>query len=547
MSRRNAVSLTPSQIKHFHLPFKDGGARIAINHPGKEQMLDRAAVNGSFDMIVIGGGVNGAGIARDAQGRGLRVALFEQNDLASATSQWSTKLIHGGLRYLEHYKFRLVREALIEREVLLRIAPHIMWPLRFVLPHHKGLRPAWLLRLGLFLYDNLGGRKILPGTKTLNLRKDITGEALKDEFTLGFEYSDGWVQDARLVVLNCMDAAEHGARVSPRTRVVSAERADGLWRVTVENKDSKVREIVTAKILINAAGPWVAQVFANVIRANAPAKVRLVQGSHVVVKKLYDHDRCYIFQNADGRIIFSIPYENGFTLIGTTDQDWKDDPAKVKISKDEKRYLVAAASEYFKKPITMEDIVWDYSGVRPLYDDGASKAQEATRDYVLTLDDENGAPPLVSVFGGKITTYRKLSEAVFRKLDLHLTEQAKAKAGWTAKEPLPGGDMAWDGAKPLSIELRTKLPWLGEDEAFRIARTYGTRVWKVFASVTTQADAGRDFGAGLTEAELIYMRDHEWAHDMQDALYRRTKLGLHMSEQQRQAVSAYLQKTVAVV
>jgi glycerol-3-phosphate dehydrogenase len=509
-------------------------------------MLDRAAADGHFDMIVIGGGVNGAGIARDAQGRGLKVALFEQNDLASATSQWSTKLIHGGLRYLEHYKFRLVREALIEREVLLRIAPHIMWPLRFVLPHQKGLRPAWLLRLGLFLYDNLGGRKILPGTKTLDLRKDIAGQVLKDEFVKGFEYSDGWVQDARLVVLNCMDAAERGARISTRTRVVSAERADGNWRVTVENKDSKVREIVTAKILINAAGPWVAQVFANVIRANAPAKVRLVQGSHVVVKKLYDHDRCYIFQNADGRIIFSIPYENGFTLIGTTDRDWKDDPAKVKISDEERLYLVNAASEYFKKPITLSDIVWDYSGVRPLYDDGASKAQEATRDYVLTLDDANSAPPLLSVFGGKITTYRKLSEAVFTKLAAHLPVAARTKAGWSAREALPGGDMEWNGAKPLAVELRTKLPWLSEDHAFRLTRTYGTRVWKVFASVKTAADAGRDFGAGLTEAELIYMRDHEWVHDMQDALYRRTKLGLHMSEEQRQTVTEYLQKSVAV-
>jgi glycerol-3-phosphate dehydrogenase len=514
---------------------------------GMETMLDRAAPQGSFDMIVIGGGVNGAGIARDGQGRGLKVALFEQNDIASATSQWSTKLIHGGLRYLEHYKFRLVREALIEREVLLRIAPHIMWPLRFVLPHHKGLRPAWLLRLGLFLYDNLGGRKILPGTKTLDLRKDIAGEPLKDMFVKGFEYSDGWVQDARLVLLNCMDAAERGARISPRTRVVSAERVEGLWRVTVENKDSKVRETLTAKILINAAGPWVAQVFANVIRANAPAKVRLVQGSHLVVKKLYEHDRCYIFQNADGRIIFSIPYENAFTLIGTTDQDWKDEPGKVKISQEEKVYLVNAASEYFKKPVTLEDIVWDYSGVRPLYDDGASKAQEATRDYVLTLDDANGQPPLLSVFGGKITTYRRLSEAAFAKLAPHLNAEVMSKAGWSGKEALPGGDMAWDGAKPLAVDLRRKFPWLGEAQAVRLAKTYGTRVWKVFEGVTSQAEAGRDFGAGLTEAELIYLRDHEWAHDMQDALYRRTKLGLHMSEEQREGVAQFLQKTAAVV
>jgi glycerol-3-phosphate dehydrogenase len=509
-------------------------------------MLDRAADPGIFDMIVIGGGVNGAGIARDAQGRGLSVALFEMNDLASATSQWSTKLIHGGLRYLEHYKFRLVREALIEREALLRIAPHIMWPLRFVLPHHKGLRPAWLLRLGLFLYDNLGGRKILPGTKTLNLKTHAAGKPLKDMFTLGFEYSDGWVQDARLVLLNAMDAAERGARISPRTRVVSAERVDGLWRVVVEHKDTKVRETLSARMLVNAAGPWVAQVFSNVVRANAPAKVRTVQGSHIVVRKLYDHDRAYIFQNADGRIIFAIPYEDAFTLIGTTDRDWKDDPGKVQISEEEKVYLVNAASEYFRKPVTTEDIVWAYSGVRPLYDDGASKAQEATRDYVLTLDETGGAP-LVSVFGGKITTYRRLAEAVIDKFGAHLPEAVRGKAGWTAREALPGGDMPWDGAGPLADEVTRKHPYIARAHAFRMARTYGTRVWRVLAEVRTAADLGRDFGAGLTEAELVYMRDHEWAHDAEDALYRRTKLGLHLTEAQRADVAAFLARSAAVV
>jgi glycerol-3-phosphate dehydrogenase len=510
-------------------------------------MLDRTVQDGLFDMIIIGGGVNGAGIARDAQGRGIKVALFEQNDLASATSQWSTKLIHGGLRYLEHYKFRLVREALIEREVLLKIAPHIMWPLRFVLPHHKGLRPAWLLRLGLLIYDNLGGRRILPATKTINLRKNVVGEPLKDAFTLGFEYSDGWVQDARLVVLNAMDAHERGARISPRTKVLSAERIDGLWRVTVEQMDTKVRETLSAKILINAAGPWVAQVFSNIIRANAPAKVRMVQGSHVVVKKLYEHDRCYIFQNKDGRIIFSIPYENGFTLIGTTDRDWKDDPAKVQISEEEKVYLVNAASEYFKTPIRVEDIVWAYSGVRPLYDDGASKAQEATRDYVLTLDDANGQPPLLSVFGGKITTYRRLAEAALAKLEAHLPGEARAKAGWTGKSHLPGGDMPWNGSDALAKAVTAKHPYIEHGQAHRMVRTYGTRIWTLLADVHAAKDLGRDFGAGLSEAELRYMREHEWVHDMQDALYRRTKLGLHMSEEQRHSVSAYLAKHVAVV
>ncbi|MGL4974436.1 MAG: glycerol-3-phosphate dehydrogenase, partial [Bosea sp. (in: a-proteobacteria)] len=387
----------------------------------------------TFDIAVIGGGINGCGIARDASGRGLSVVLFEQDDLASATSQWSSKLIHGGLRYLEHYKFRLVREALIEREVLLNIAPHIIWPLRFVLPHHKGLRPAWLLRLGLFLYDNLGGRKILPATRTLDLRSDAAGKPLKAGYATGFEYSDCWVNDARMVVLNAMDAKARGATIHTRTRVVAATRGSDHWTLTTRNIDTGEERQTRARIVINAAGPWVASVIGDVLHTHTTSKVRLVQGSHIVVPKLFDHDKPYIFQNADGRIIFAIPYEQDFTLIGTTDQDYHGDPAKVSISDAEVAYLCEAAGEYFTKAITPADVVWRYSGVRPLYDDGASKAQEATRDYVLTLDAGTGQAPLLSVFGGKITTYRKLSEAVMDKLAGHLPPRAGLSAGWTGK------------------------------------------------------------------------------------------------------------------
>ncbi|WP_165644669.1 glycerol-3-phosphate dehydrogenase, partial [Oharaeibacter diazotrophicus] len=357
------------------------------------------------DVLIVGGGINGCGVARDAVGRGYSVLLAEQNDLASGTSSWSTKLIHGGLRYLEHYEFRLVREALQEREVLWRLAPHIIRPLRFVLPHHRGLRPAWLLRLGLFLYDHLGGRKLLPPTRTLDLSRDETGRPLKPGFfTRGFEYSDCWVEDTRLVVLNARDAADRGATILTRTRVATLAREGDVWRAVLEDRATGARRVVTAKMVVNAAGPWVDEVLRGPLGRNDARNVRLVQGSHIVVKRVFDHDRAYIFQNADGRIIFAIPYEGSFTLIGTTDRDWTGDPADVAITDGEIDYLLAAAGEYFAKPIGRSDIVWSYSGVRPLYDDGASKAQEATRDYVLKVDGADGAPRLVNVFGGKITT-----------------------------------------------------------------------------------------------------------------------------------------------
>jgi glycerol-3-phosphate dehydrogenase len=495
-----------------------------------------------FDLAVIGGGINGCGIARDAAGRGLDVYLCEQNDLASGTSSWSTKLIHGGLRYLEHYEFRLVREALIEREILWNLAPHIIWPLRFVLPHHAGLRPAWLLRLGLFLYDNLGGRKLLPATRTLDLRQDAAGKPLKPGYGKAFEYSDCWVQDSRLVVLNAMDARLRGATIETGAQFTSAERRADHWVLHVASRDGTPRTI-HAKALVNAAGPWVADVLANRIRSHAPARVRLVQGSHIVVRKLFGHDRCYIFQNGDGRIIFAIPYEREFTLIGTTDQDYTGDPKDVKASPAEITYLCAAASEYFAAPVTEADVVWTYSGVRPLYDDGASKAQEATRDYVLTLDAPSDAAPLLSVFGGKITTYRRLAEAVLGKLAPNvagLDGGGGLKPGWTADAKLPGGDFPAQGFDRLVADIRREHPWLAASHAWRLARTYGTLAKDLLSGAAAETDLGRRFGADLTEREVRYLQREEWAATADDVLWRRSKLGLLLSLEEKAALAAFM-------
>lgn len=497
-------------------------------------------MEGAYDLAIIGGGINGCGIARDAAGRGLKVFLCEQNDLASGTSSWSTKLIHGGLRYLEYYEFRLVREALMERETLWSIAPHIIWPLRFVLPHAKGLRPAWLLRLGLFIYDNLGGRKLLPATKTLDLRTDVAGEPLKPGvFRRGFEYSDCWVEDARLVALNARDAANRGATVRTRTKAVSALRGKDDWTLITEDRDTGERSKITAKVLINAAGPWVADVLSQTLRVNTQAKVRMVQGSHIVVRKVFDHDRCYIFQNADNRIIFAIPYERDFTLIGTTDRDYTGDPADVRATAEEIDYLCKAASEYFADPITRDDLVWDYSGVRPLYDDGATAAQAATRDYVLTLDDE-GAAPLLSIFGGKITTYRRLAESALEKLESHLPADIAAKKGWTGKEKLPGGDFDVQGFDALLTEMRRTYPWLAADHARRLVRAYGTRAFEILRNATTPASLGRDFGGTLTEAEVLYLMREEWARTAQDVCWRRSKLGLRMTREEVAALDEFM-------
>jgi glycerol-3-phosphate dehydrogenase len=503
----------------------------------KNSVVSGGGLSKVFDLAIIGGGINGCGIARDAAGRGLSVFLCEQADLASGTSSASTKLIHGGLRYLEYYEFRLVREALQEREVLWAIAPHIIWPLRFVLPHHKGLRPAWLLRLGLFLYDHLGGRKKLPATRGLDLTRDVTGKPLKPgEYAKGFEYSDCWVEDARLVVLNAGDAKDHGAEIRTRCRTVSAQRDGAEWAVTVEDLATAQQETIRARALVNTGGPYVARVLHDVIHAETKAKVRLVQGSHIVVRKLFDHDRCYIFQNTDGRIVFAIPYEQDFTLIGTTDQDYDGPLDRIKASDKEIAYLCGLANSYFGKQITPADVVWTYSGVRPLYDDGASAAQAATRDYVLVMDEAEGKAPLLSVFGGKITTYRRLAEHALEKLAPLLGGKAGERKGWTGREKLPGGDFATDGVAAEVDKLVKDYPFLARAHAARLVRAYGTKAKEVLGAARSAADLGRDYGATITDAELDYLMRAEWAVRGEDVLWRRSKLGLRLTPEQAEEI-----------
>jgi len=491
-----------------------------------------------FDIFVIGGGINGCGVARDAAGRGYKVCLAEMNDLASGTSSGATKLIHGGLRYLEHYEFRLVREALFERERLWSIAPHIIWPLRFVLPIHSGLRPAWLLRLGLFIYDHLGGRKLLPPARTLDMSSDEVARPLKPLYTRAFEYSDAWVNDARLVVLNARDAVDRGAEIMVRSKVISARHKKDHWEVGVETFSGEVLTI-QARALINAAGPWVDHILADVVGEDDGKRVRLVQGSHIVVRKLFDHDRCYIFQNADGRIIFAIPYEEDFTLIGTTDHDYDGDPGEVKASEEEISYLCNAASEYFADPVTPDDVVWSYSAVRPLMGDDSSKAQEATRDYVLTLLHEKEGAPLLNVHGGKLTTYRKLAEAVLDKISPIIGSRG---GEWTASEPLPGGDFPVSGFKDLVTKLRTRYEFLGARHGRRLARLYGTKAFEVLSDAASYDDLGTLFGDDLYQAEVDYLVSREWAVTVEDVLWRRTKRGLWFSKDETKKLEAYLKE-----
>ncbi len=481
-----------------------------------------------FDIAIIGGGINGCGIARDAAGRGLSVLLVEQGDLASGTSSASTKLIHGGLRYLEHYAFRLVRESLAEREVLLRAAPHLVRPMRFVLPYHAGLRPWWLIRAGLFLYDHLGGREVLKGTRALDLRTDQAGGPLRPQFVRGFEYSDCRVDDARLVVLNARDAAARGADIRTRTRCTDARHADGLWHLTMQDGGTS-----EARVLVNAAGPYVSRVLHDVVGETAPQRIRLVKGSHIVVPRLYRHDRSYIFQNADGRVCFAIPYERDFTLIGTTDADWSGDPAAVTSSADEERYLCRAVSEYLRAPVDPAAIVWRYAGVRPLLDDGASKAQEATRDYVLTLEH----PALLSVFGGKITTYRRLAEAVMAKLACCFPGMGGA---WTAGTPLPGGDFPWDQIDEVRSDLARRFLFLTDSTCERLIRAYGMAAVELLGDARSVADMGRVFGADLTEREIDWQIRTEWARCAEDVLWRRSKLGLRFTAAETAALDAWL-------
>jgi glycerol-3-phosphate dehydrogenase len=487
----------------------------------------------TVDLFIIGGGVNGCGIARDAAGRGLSVTLAEMGDLAQATSSASSKLFHGGLRYLEHYEFGLVRKALKEREVLLEAMPHISWPMRFVLPYHNGLRPSWLIRMGLFMYDHLGGRKILPATRDLDLRSHPTGKVLKDTFVKGFEYSDCWVQDARLVVLNAMDAEQRGATILTRTKVTGATRHAAYWEVQVEGPDGPRTH--RARTLVNAGGPWIADVITGTLGLNSREGIRLVRGSHIVTRKLFDHDQPYILQSADDRIVFAIPYEGDFTLIGTTDVDHGDDPAGAECTDEEAQYLCDLVSEYLAEPVTMEDIVWRFAGVRPLYDDGASSATQATRDYVLSLNEEGA--PLLNIFGGKITTYRRLAESAMEKIGGHLT---LPKDKWTAGVPLPGGDFPVDGVDRLVADLHKRYPFLSDFWARRLVRAYGTEAAGVLGNAEQAADLGEDFGATLTESEINWLMKHEYARTAEDVIWRRNKLGLRLTKEQTQKLDDWM-------
>ena len=534
--------------------------RLAVFSATSEGRRDVTTGQGQtepVDLFIIGGGINGCGIARDAAGRGLSVALAEMGDLGQATSSASTKLFHGGLRYLEYFEFRLVREALKEREVLLSAMPHISWPMRFVLPIHrdmrfendtptsrllslvmpwmKGRRPAWLIRLGLVLYDTLGGRKVLPGTRRVDLGSDAAGAALSDRFAFAYEYSDCWVQDARLVVLNARDAEARGAEIMVRTKVTEAVRDGALWRITTEGPEGT--RFHMARALVNAGGPWVDDVLRQTVRMNDRAHVRLVRGSHIVTRRLFDHDRCYFFQGTDGRIVFAIPYEQDFTLIGTTDQDHDGAPSAAVCTDAEKDYLCAFASQYFDRPVTRDDIVWTYSGVRPLYNDGASSATAATRDYVLTVADSNGAAPLLNVFGGKITTYRRLAESALAKLAPYFPA---AGGDWTAGVTLPGGDFPVEETGRVTEGLARDYPFLGEKWAERMIRHYGTEARAILGAARDAGGLGRDFGATLSEAEVGWLMDREWARTAEDVVWRRTKLGLRMTKAQIEALGTYM-------
>lgn len=513
-----------------------------------------------FDLLIIGGGINGCGIARDASGRGLKVALAEMNDLASATSSASTKLFHGGLRYLEYFEINLVKHALAEREVLLKAMPHISWPMRFVLPYHKdmrfegstptsrilnivmpwmkGRRPAWLIRLGLLLYDTLGGRSVLAGTTTLALKGLPEGAPLNPKFEKAFEYSDCWIEDSRLVVLNARDAEARGATIMVRTKVISAGRVDDHWEVSLE--DTTTGQVFTrhARMLVNAGGPWVGDIIQQKVRINSSEGVRLVRGSHIVTRKLFDHDKCYFFQGTDGRIIFAIPYETDFTLIGTTDAEQPDPHLKPECTDQERDYLTNFANQYFAKPISKEDVVWSYSGVRPLYDDGASSATAATRDYTLKVDDTGGAP-ILNIFGGKITTYRKLAEGAMDKI---LPYFPGTSGHWTAGVALPGGDFPVDGFDALVAKLQKTFSFLTPFSARRLVRAYGTEAQVMLEGAQTTADLGMDFGHGLSAREIRWLMQHEYARTAEDVIWRRNKLGLRLSAEQVAALDEFMQK-----
>lgn len=494
--------------------------------------------NGIFDTFVIGGGVNGTGIAADAAGRGLNVMLCEMNDLASATSSNSSKLIHGGLRYLEHYEFRLVREALAEREVLLKKAPHIMWPMRFRLPHRPHLRPKWMLRAGLFLYDNLAKRNTLEGSRVIKFQPS---DPLQENIDSGFEYSDGWVDDSRLVVLNAVSASEHGARIATQTQCLAATRitlgGETLWQLSLLHKPTNSSETVYAKALVNAGGPWVNDIFEETLKLQTPKNIRLIKGSHIVVPRIHNGDEAYILQNEDGRIVFVLPYEETFSLIGTTDVEFSGNPSSASLSDDELNYLLDVVNDHFIAKLSSQDVVSSFSGVRPLIDDASDDASEITRDYLIDLDAPNNQAPLVSIFGGKITTYRKLSEAAVDRLASFVPD---IKPRWTANSCLPGGDFS--NQEALINEMRQEYRWLTPSLARRYARTYGTLSHKFLSGTQCIEDMGEHFGAELYEREVEYLRTHEWACNAEDILWRRTKLGLLLTSAQVECLDTYLNK-----
>ncbi|MGC3872917.1 glycerol-3-phosphate dehydrogenase [Halomonas sp. GXIMD04776] len=487
-----------------------------------------------LDLFVVGGGINGTGIANDAAGRGLNVGLCEQADLAQATSSASSKLIHGGLRYLEHYEFRLVREALREREVLLKKAPHIVWPLRFILPHQPHLRPAWMIRAGLFLYDHLGKRDSLAGSS--GLRFDDTSP-LVPEIKRGFEYSDCWVDDARLVVLNAMQAREKGAEILVRTRCIGAKDEQGQWRLTLEDTVSGERFERRARTLVNAAGPWVESFIRDQVQRPSRYGIRMIQGSHVVVPRINTDERAYILQNKDGRIVFVLPYENDFSLLGTTDVRYTGDPSAVKASDDEIAYILDVVNAHFKIQLHSSDVVTRFSGVRPLCDDESAEPSAMTRDYTLDLDRQGA--PLLSVFGGKITTYRKLAEAVLEELSPMLPAMGNP---WTARALLPGGDI--DTQADFTRRLLRDYPYLGEKRARRFASSYGSLCLEFVEGCRRNEDLGEAFGGGLTRREVDYLIENEWAHEADDILWRRTKLGLRLDDAQRQRLKDYMANRV---
>lgn len=493
------------------------------------------------DLLVIGGGINGSGVARDAAGRGLKVILCEKDDLAQATSSSSTKLIHGGLRYLEFLHFKLVRESLREREILLNSMPHIIWPLRFILPHHKGLRPIWLLRLGLFIYDHIGGRKLLPSTKTINLKKHLAGVPLKDKFSVGFEYSDCWVEDSRMVVLNAIDAKNNNAEILTHTSFIGAKRRNNIWEVELINNRTKEKISIISKAIVNCAGPWVIKIIENNLKLKSDLGIRLVKGSHIVTNKIFDNEINYIFQNKDGRIIFAIPYEKDFTLIGTTDIEFHGDTDDISCSEEEKDYLINAISEYINNPLCKNDIVYSYSGVRPLFNDNKSKAQNVTRDYVIKTTDIDNKAPLVNVFGGKITTYRILAEKVLNELTPYFENLGK---NWTKDSNLPGGDFNPGDFDTLLRKALNTYNFLTDNWAERIIRAYGTKIFEIYKDTENLHDLGINFGWNLTEIEVIWLIENEFVESADDILWRRSKIGLRVSIEQTQQLDKWIKSYI---